>query len=281
MEYVTTLSGVRMPCIIYGTAWKKGGTSELVAKAIKLGFRGIDTACQPKHYHEAGVGEALNQLDKEGLSRKDFFIQTKFTPSAGQDPDHIPYDLHASLAEQVAQSFEASKKNLKVSYVDSLVLHSPLDTMDSLLMVWQAMESICRQGEAKQLGISNCYHLDTLKALYEKASIKPAVVQNRFYKQTHYDAELRKWCQERQIIYQSFWTLTANPDLLLHPVVQMAARTLQKTEAQILFRFLTQIGIVPLTGTCSETHMKQDLDIFQFKLPNEIIQDLGFLIHSG
>ena len=59
----------KMPALIYGTAWKKERTAELVMAAVKAGFRGIDTACQPKHYHEAGVGEALIALKKEGFER--------------------------------------------------------------------------------------------------------------------------------------------------------------------------------------------------------------------
>ena len=46
--------GVAMPRLIYGTAWKKERTTALVELALQSGFRGVDTACQPKHYHEAG-----------------------------------------------------------------------------------------------------------------------------------------------------------------------------------------------------------------------------------
>lgn len=265
-----------MPSIIYGTAWKKDRTADLVTQAIKLGFRGIDTACQPKHYNEVGVGEALSRLASEGMKRENLFIQTKFTPVDGQDPFSIPYDKNAPPAEQVIQSFEASKKNLGVSRVDSLVLHSPLENAERLMTVWRGMEQIYQQAGTKQLGISNCYDLEVLKFLYEKALVKPAVVQNRFYRQTGYDTELRKWCQERKIIYQSFWTLTANPDLLAS--LRRTAQSFQKTEAQILFRFLTQIGIVPLIGTCSEVYMKEDIDIFNFRLPQNVIQEIASLL---
>ena len=267
-----------MPLVIYGTAWKKEKTADLVTQAIKYGFRGIDTACQPKHYNEVGVGEALNRLACDGIERESLFIQTKFTPVDGQDLLTIPYNKNAPLAEQVMQSFEVSKKNLGVSYVDSLVLHSPLENVEKLMTVWQAMERIYQQKGARQLGISNCYDFRVLKILYEKSSIKPAVVQNRFYQQTNYDIELRKWCQEHKIIYQSFWTLTANPDLLANTLLRKIAHTFNKTEIQIFFRFLTQIGIVPLIGACSEVHMKEDLEIFSFKLPQTVIQELKSIL---
>lgn len=263
-----------IPRLLYGTAWKKEKTAELVTKAVKYGFRGIDTACQPKHYHEAGVGEALQKLDNMGISRKELYIQTKFTPLNGQDPLNVPYDKKAPLSEQVAQSFEVSKRNLGVSYVNGLVLHSPLENSDRTMIVWQAMEKIHSEGGAQEIGISNCYDLEILKDLYEAASIKPTILQNRFYQETDYDSEMRKWCLERDIIYQSFWTLTANPHILASATVQKLAQTYQKTAAQIFFRTLIDIGIVPLSGTCSDKHMKEDLEVLNFELPKAVIEKI-------
>lgn len=276
-----SIKSSEMPRLLYGTAWKKDRTAGLVTKAIKYGFRGIDTACQPKHYNEAGVGEAIQKLNSEGIKREDLYIQTKFTPLNGQDPFNIPYDKRAPLSEQVAQSFEVSKKNLCTSYVDGLILHSPLENMERTMAVWRAMEQIYNQDGTKQIGISNCYDLETLQQLYELAMIKPTILQNRFYQDTGYDREIRLWCKERKMIYQSFWTLTANPQILSSKVVQKAAQAYQKTAEQIFFRFLVDIGIVPLTGTCSDKHMKEDLEIFNFDLPRAMIQEIDLLIGKG
>jgi len=281
MKNIITSSGLAMPCLLYGTAWKKDKTAELVTTAVKYGFRGIDTACQPKHYNEAGVGEAIHRLTQEGIARKDLYIQTKFTPLNGQDPLNIPYDRTAPLSEQVAQSFEVSKKNLGVSYVDGLILHSPLENIDRTMIVWQAMEQTYHQGGTKQIGISNCYDLEMLKQLYEAAVIKPTVLQNRFYQDTDYDKKIRRWCQEQKIIYQSFWTLTANPQILSSGIVQKAAQKYQKTAIQIFFRVLVDMGIVPLTGTCSDKHMKEDLEIFTFDLPITVMQEIASLFTSS
>jgi diketogulonate reductase-like aldo/keto reductase len=185
------------------------------------------------------------------------------------------------LNEQVAQSFEVSKKNLGVSDIDGLILHSPLETLDRTMVVWQAMEQIHRQGEVKLLGISNCYDLALLKQINEAASIKPAIVQNRFYEDTDYDHELRQWGQEHKMIYQSFWTLTANPQILSSKIIVKAAQIYKKTAAQILFRALIDMGIVPLTGTCSDKHMREDLEIFNFDLPLSIIQEVQSLFSSN
>lgn len=270
--------GAQMPKIMYGTAWKKERTTELVIEAVQAGFRGIDTACQPKHYAEALVGDALRVLQGSGIKREELFIQTKFTPLAGQDPNNIPYDKNASLSEQVSQSFETSKKNLNTDYIDSLVLHSPLFPFSDLLRVWRSMETIYKRGEALQLGISNCYDLSVLKRLYHEAEIKPTIVQNRFYRDSDYDTALRAWCKTHAIVYQSFWSLTANPHLLGSKEVITLAMKYKKSEAQIFFAYLISQGITPLSGTTSHTHMSEDLEAMTLSLTVEEIQSISSLL---
>src|ERR1700680_4729813 len=86
---ITSIAGVRIPRIIYGTAWKKTDTERLVRIAIQTGFRGIDTACQPKHYDEPGVGAGVAASLNLRLNRGELYLQTKFTDLSGQDPDRI------------------------------------------------------------------------------------------------------------------------------------------------------------------------------------------------
>jgi diketogulonate reductase-like aldo/keto reductase len=261
-----SIAGVQVPALIYGTAWKKEQTADFVASAIREGFRGIDTACQPKHYHEPGVGEGVATCLTHGLSRSDFYLQTKFTSLSGQDPQRIPYDSRAPLAEQVKQSCAASLRNLQTTYLDGLVLHSPMETFAQTLEVWRTMESLVEQGVVRQLGISNCYELSELQRIDASARMKPAVLQNRFYADTGYDREIRAFCRDRGILYQSFWTLSANPHLLAGKTILALAKHYVRTPAQILFRYLSQEGVMPLTGTKSAAHMREDLAIFEFEL---------------
>ena len=278
-DFFTSIGGLRMPPIIYGTAWKKERTAALVEQAIGLGFRGIDTACQPKHYHEAGVGEGIsNACQRYGIDRAELYLQSKFTPLNGQDPEQVPYNPNAGLGEQVAQSFRASLTNLKTPYLDGLLLHSPLADPKHTLEVWQAMELIFHSGKVKQLGISNCYDLKQFEFLHQNADIKPAVIQNRFYADTQYDRHLRDFCREHRIIYQSFWTLTANPHILAHATLQALAANYRCSAAQIFFRYLNHIGILPLTGTTSESHMREDLAIFDFELTAEDCDSIDRLL---
>jgi diketogulonate reductase-like aldo/keto reductase len=267
-----------MPAIIYGTAWKKERTTDLVLKALLVGFRGIDTAAQPKHYAEALVGEGMLHAQQRGITRESVYLQTKFTPLSSQDPARVPYDKSAPLEEQVAQSFASSQRNLHSDYVDCLILHSPLASHAHTLQAWRAMEAIQQSGGARQLGISNCYDLAVMQALYADAKVKPTLVQNRFYRETNYETALREWCVRHGVIFQSFWSLTANPHILDSDTLHRLARHYNKTRAQIFFRYLTQASIVPLTGTTSEQHMHDDLNIFDFTLTSDDFNRVSSLL---
>ena len=72
-----------IPTFLYGTAWKEDATERLTRLAIDAGFRGIDTANQRRHYHEAGVGEALASrfmADGAGYSDPEFSWKWEVAP---------------------------------------------------------------------------------------------------------------------------------------------------------------------------------------------------------
>lgn len=266
-----------LPKMIYGTAWKQEHTKALVIQALQSGFRGIDTACQPKHYREDLVGDGIVA---SGINRDELFIQTKFTPLSGQDPQRIPYDPNLSLGEQVAHSFQVSRDNLHVKVIDSYLLHSTQMPMSPLMQIWRAMEKIVQEGGAKQIGVSNCYDINVLKRLYDDAEIKPTVIQNRFYDESGYDIEIREFCKENAITYESFWSLTANPHIVRSAALSSLAKHYGKTNEQIFYRFLTQNAIVPLNGTTSQQHMNDDLNIFDFSLLPSEIDEISLLLRS-
>ncbi len=265
------------PKLIYGTAWKQNLTTTLVKLAVSSGFTAIDTANQPRHYSEHLVGEALLELDNLGIKREKLFLQTKFTPLDGHD-HRVPYDPQTDIATQVETSFQSSLEHLHTDYVDSYLLHGPysqqtLTTKD--WQAWQALEKIYATGKAKCIGISNV-NIKQLELLVQNATIKPAIVQNRCYAQLGWDKTIREFCKSHQIQYQGFSLLTANSEMLINKKVNLIAQRLNKTPAQTIFRFATLIGIVPLTGTTSKIHMQQDLDIFDFILTPEEVEDIEF-----
>lgn len=259
---VSTLSGIKIPKIVYGTAWKKEKTKDCVLKAIFCGFRAIDTACQPKHYQEHLVGEAIKEvLSEKIVSRENLFIQTKFTSLNGQDPSRIPYNPKAELKDQVRQSIEKSLQNLQLTYIDSLLMHSPMRNLKDNMDIWEVFEEYVNAGKVKHIGISNIYDFELLKVIWDYSNIKPSLIQNRFYMETKYDKDVRTFCNKNGIIYQSFWTLTANPHILQDGQTLEIANKYKKTKEQIFFKYVMSLGIVPLTGTTDETHMEQDLEV--------------------
>jgi diketogulonate reductase-like aldo/keto reductase len=263
-----TVAGARVPAFVYGTAWKEAATERLTQLALEAGFRGIDTANQRRHYHEAGVGAAIARALASGLvQRNELFLQTKFTSVGGQD-HRLPYDPAADVATQVRQSFASSLEHLQVETLDSYVLHGPSRRFGlgaSDLQVWQAMEELHAAGKTRFLGVSNV-GLDQLEELCARATTPPAFVQNRCFARSGWDREVRAFCRERGIVYQGFSLLTANQAELRHPAFERLVARVGRTPAQVVFRFALQVGMQPLTGTTDPGHMREDLQSFEFEL---------------
>ncbi|EFW98815.1 aldo-keto reductase [Grosmannia clavigera kw1407] len=314
---IRTAAGTHLPRLVYGTAWKKDATADLVYAAVRAGFRAIDTAAQPRHYREDLVAAGLQRALDDGLvaRRADLYVQTKFTSLAGQDVDGpLPYDPAAPLAEQVRQSVESSLRHFRLAgrsavapgeqpdeqpYLDCVLLHSPFRSREATREAWRALLAFV-PARVRSLGISNTSLAD-LKALIEvarevareegrneSAPIVPVVVQNRLHRgQADHDVALRRFCGSSgssgsPIVYQSFWTLTANKELLYqHPDACgiAAVATGAEVSPEIALYALVTLGlggssagrpdgpdaphalcpVVVLDGTTSPDHMAADL----------------------
>lgn len=280
-QYSKTINSISIPPILYGTAWKENDTQRLVTQALTLGFKGIDTANQRKHYFEEGAGIGIQQFLKTSQqTRGDLFIQTKFTSIDGQD-SRKPYDEFASLTNQVKQSFASSLHHLQTDYIDSYILHGPTlsrGIIDADLEIWQAMEALVQEGKVKFLGISNV-NIEQVEELYKQVSIKPSFIQNRCFAVSQWDKDIRQFCDKNKIIYQGFSLLTANQSYLLTPYMQKLAKQFNKTISQIIFRFALQIAILPLTGTTNSQHMTDDLNIDDFELSSAEIQTIENIVN--
>jgi diketogulonate reductase-like aldo/keto reductase len=194
-------------------------------------------------------------------------VQTKFTFVDGQDA-RLPYERDAPIADQVVQSFRSSLEHLGLDTLDSLVLHGPsqrdvLGAADR--EAWAAMERLAEQGRVAQLGISNVTARQ-LTELVTLAHVSPAFVQNRCYANRGWDAEVRDLCRRHDIVYQGFSLLTANRAVVAGPAVTKIAARHRRKPAQVIFRFAYQLGMLPLTGTTSSAHMREDLAVDDFAL---------------
>ena len=261
----------RFPIFLYGTAWKEERTPALVELALRMGFRGIDTANQRRHYFEAGVGQGLAAAYRAGgVRRDDLFLQTKFTYRPGQD-HRLPYDPAASLSVQV--------EHLGTDYVDSYVLHGPASGdgwTDADAEVWEAMTKERDAGRTRMLGVSNVslQHLEQMAHIHSEA---PAFVQNRCYARLGWDRDVRLFCRKRKIVYQGFSLLNANVEVLRHPVITGVAARANCTPAQVMFAFARAVGMLPLTGTSDAEHMRQDLASIGLSLSNDAVRTIESL----
>lgn len=182
----------------------------------------------------------------------------------------MPYKADKSITCQVGDSLTKSLKNLRhvdggpqtgstQPYIDCLILHSPFPELKQTKEAWRAME-LHVPSFVRTLGLSNVYELDLLKEIYAFASTKPAVLQNRFYPATRYDADVRAFCEGNGITYQSFWTLTANPELLRTDVVGQLAEKVGVEAPVALYALVLGLGKVSvLNGTTNQQRMEEDL----------------------
>lgn len=279
----TLIKAAGHPRFVYGTAWKKAESARLVQEALTSGFTAVDTAAQPRHYQEALVGQGIRNFlsssttttTTTAAARDRIYIQTKFTSPAGQDETNMPYDPSAPLEQQIHTSLASSFLHLRPTddpesqsdtYLDCLVMHSPLRTTELTLQAWKILESYVPT-RIRHLGISNVT-LPVLEAIYNSSSsssassggIKPTVVQNRFYADTAYDVPLRRFCAERGIQYQSFWTLTGNPRLARSMPVRAVAEKAEVGVPVALYALVMELGVTVLNGTTNQERMREDLD---------------------
>jgi diketogulonate reductase-like aldo/keto reductase len=197
-------------------------------------------------------------------------IQTKFTSPSGQDPNNIPYNLSDPIEKQIQTSIESSLSAFTFPgqgepYIDCLVLHSPYRNIEDTIRAWQTFETFLPI-KVHSLGISNTT-LPVVHTLVSSMTIKPSICQNRFYHETRWEVVLRGFCREKGIVFQSFWTLTGNPQLLkCKPVTEMAGKLKGKRELggddrnlALYCLVLGLEGITVLNGTTNEERMVRDL----------------------
>jgi diketogulonate reductase-like aldo/keto reductase len=130
------------------------------------------------------------------------------------------------------------------------------------------MSALARAGKVALLGVSNVT-LEQLALLHAHAEVKPAFVQNRCYARSGWDREIRAFCRAHGLAYQGFSLLTANRRELAGATMQRIVTKTGRTTAQVLFGFALQVGMIPLTGTSSAEHMREDLVSFDFTLDDE------------
>jgi diketogulonate reductase-like aldo/keto reductase len=246
MKIVKLNNGVEMPMLGFGTYQITPNTTLLnVAKAIRVGYRLIDTA---QYYgNEGGVGEAIKE---SGLGREQFFVTTK---------------VQTSGYEETKKGLDESLLNFNQDYFDLVLIHWPtgndLDT-------YRALEEAYNEGKVRTIGLSN-FNAPQVQEIIDHASVKPTVDQI----ETHIlwqQQRMHDYLTKNDIVHESYAPLgEANPGFLDIPVLKEIGNKYHKSPAQITLRYLIQCGIVVIPKTLNENHMEENINIFDFELSGE------------
>ncbi|HSC93975.1 MAG TPA: aldo/keto reductase [Burkholderiales bacterium] len=250
MTVVPTLSahGCEMPVIGFGTS-QLGYCGEIVANALKLGYRHIDTAW--KYGTEEGVGEGI---EASGVPRKEIFLCTKVS--------------HEYLrAADFARSVDQSLKRLRTDYVDLLHVHWPSTDGIPLKETMGALAKEKREGRARHIGVANFNIAMTEEAM--RLCPEPLATLQAEYHPYLDQSKVLAFCRKAGLVFTAYCPL-ARGRLFRDPVIAEIARARGRTIAQIALRWLVQQGnIAPIPRSSNPRHMAECLEIFDFALTDE------------
>jgi alcohol dehydrogenase (NADP+) len=268
-----------MPALGFGTLIPDAAeTMTATRDALEAGFRHFD--CAERYGNEREVGRALQAgLADGGIAREDIFITTKLWNS-----NHRP--------ERVEPAFEASLDRLGLRYLDLYLIHTPFafqpgDDQDprdqngnvlydrdvTLLDTWKAMENLVDHGKCRAIGLSDI-SLNEVKAIYESARIKPAVVQVESHPYLP-ETELLDFCRKREVVFLAFAPLGhgVRPGPLEDPVILAVATRIKKTPAQVLLAWAVERGTAVLTTPRSAARARENFDISP--LPEDALDEIN------
>ena len=255
MKYLTLNTGMQMPLIGFGTFMLGGETCKnAVAEAIKNGYRMIDTA--EAYGNEKEVGEGIRQ---SGIDRRELFLVTK---------------VNFKSYENAEQSVLQSLANLQTDYIDLLLLHWPFA---NYYKAWRTLEKLYAEGKIRAIGVSN-FEPDQLLDLIAYNQIIPTAnqIETNLYCQRSTE---RSWMDKKQVAHMAYAPLgQGNRDeMFQEPAVLSLAEKYRKTPAQILLRFLTQKDIIVIPRSTNPEHIRENFDLFDFKLTTAEMAQLSAL----
>ncbi len=237
--------GCRMPQIGFGTS-QLGDCGELVATALRLGYRHIDTAW--KYGSEKGVGAGIRA---SGVPRGEIFLVTKVS--------------HEYLrAADFARSVDESLKNLQVDHVDLLHVHWPSTEKVPLAETMAALARAKRDGLTRHIGVAN-FNIALLEEA-RRVCPEPLTTLQAEYHPYLDQRRVLDYCREHGMIFTAYCPL-ARGRLFGDPVLADIARAKNRTIAQVVLRWLVQQGnIAPIPRSSNPERIAQNLDVFNFAL---------------
>lgn len=253
MEIIRLNNGVEMPDFGIGTFLLSPDEAERsVYEALQCGYRMVDTA--NAYMNEKAVGRAIR---RSGVKREEIFVSTKLWPTVYEDDNAVDETL----------------KRLGLDYVDLLFIHQPAG---NYMAGYRQMEKAYKEGKIKAIGISN-FHDEKLRDILENAQIKTQVIQTEahpYFPQT----ALREELKDYDIRIMAWYPLGHGDKALINePVFAKLAEKYGKTPAQIILRWHTQMGFIVIPGSKNPDHVRENFDIFDFKLTDDEMKEIAVI----
>lgn len=237
-------------------------TERIVADALEVGYRHIDTA--RIYDNEEGVGRALAA---SGVPRDELYITTKL--------------WNSDQGKQSAlDAFDASLDRLGLDYVDLYLIHWPVPAKDRYVESWKALEQIRESGRARSIGVSN-FLVPHLQRLIDETGVVPAIDQIELHP-AHQQPETAAFAAEHGIAIESWGPLGQGKYPLLEmPEVTDAAAAHDKTPAQVVIRWHLQQGTIVFPKSSRRERMAENFDVFDFELSDTEMQRITGLERAG
>jgi 2,5-diketo-D-gluconate reductase A len=255
---VQLANGVAMPALGLGTSpMSDAETERAVEAAIRAGYRLIDTA--ENYRNEGGVGRGIRA---SGVDRDEIFVISKLNKR-----------WHGEA--EARQAFSNSAERLGLERIDLFLIHWPNPQQDRYVDAWQGMIGLLEEGKVRSIGVSNFKpaHLDRL---LDETGVAPHVNQIQLDPR-HSRSEERRYHVAHGIVTESWSPLGAGNDLLAESTIVELARQHGRTPAQIVLRWHVQLGLIPIPKTSKPSRMRENLDVFDFELSDDDLDELARL----
>ena len=256
----TLNDGTKLPAIGLGTWPMNDAEAErAVSEALGLGYRLVDTATNYRNESGVGLGVA-----RSGVPREEVVVTTK-----------LPGRHHGY--EETLASFEESRRRLALDYVDLYLIHWPLPRVDKYVDSWRAMVRLREDGLVRSIGVSN-FTAEHIERLEKETGVLPSVNQIELHPFFPQD-ELRAFHAAKGILTESWSPLGRGTDLLDDPAVTGVADALGVTPGQVVLRWHTQLGAVPIPKSSDPERQRANLDVFGFELDPDQLRTVGDRTH--